>query len=169
MFSGQPQAETRIAPAARNEHVCSATGCKSESAGSSSAKGSAVGCHHPLGELCLPVFPSSVPGPVPCVFASWRLCVNSVFRLPQRKGPARPGRSQDQIGLNAETQRNAEKRREKELSAILCESLRLIFAACEQGGIFPARSGMAGRGKWFVRPALWSVRPNGLTPSLPAN
>jgi hypothetical protein len=35
---------------------------------------------------------------------------------------SKPG---NRTGLNAETQRNAEKRKEKDLSASLCESLRL--------------------------------------------
>ena len=43
----------------------------------------------------------------------------------KRKDAARPSRNQSQTSLNAETQRNAEKRREKELSANLCDSLRI--------------------------------------------
>ena len=41
------------------------------------------------------------------------------------KGAARPSRNQSQNSLNAETRRDAEKRREREPSAKLCESLRL--------------------------------------------
>ena len=46
---------------------------------------------------------------------------------------AQPSRNQGQTSLNAETQRNAEKRREKELSANLCESLRLCVKSSQPG------------------------------------
>ena len=55
--------------------------------------------------------------------------VNLKKQVNQRKGVARPSRNQD---LNAETQRNAEKRREEELSAILCGSLRLCVKSSQQ-------------------------------------
>src|ERR1035438_1779349 len=40
---------------------------------------------------------------------------------------------QGQTGLNAETQSNAEKRREQQLSANLCESLRLCVKSSQRG------------------------------------
>jgi len=43
-----------------------------------------------------------------------------------RRDIARPSRSQDQTGLNAETQKNAEKRREKELCAAIVEIARSL-------------------------------------------
>src|ERR1035438_6246682 len=47
---------------------------------------------------------------------------------PRGKDAARPSRTPSRTGFNAETQRNAEKRREEELSANLCEPLRI--SAC---------------------------------------
>src|ERR1035437_6357966 len=53
---------------------------------------------------------------------------------------ARPSRNQSQTSLNAETQRNAEKRRDKEISAALCESLRL----CVKSSPPASKSGCSG-------------------------
>jgi len=56
---------------------------------------------------------------------------------------ARPSRSQSQPSPNAETQRNAKKRRVIELSAALCESLRL----CVKSSPSPRKSGCRGAKK----------------------
>ena len=75
----------------------------------------------PISALCFVLFRE-------CRFR--RLCPAAVEQR-SHEGTARPSRSQDQIGLNAEAQRNAEKRREEELSANLCESLRLCVKSSQ--------------------------------------
>jgi hypothetical protein len=60
----------------------------------------------------------------------WMLDVQHRIAQARLRAP-RPSRSQDQTGLNAETQRNAEKRRENEVSAGLCDSLRLCVTSSQ--------------------------------------
>ena len=60
-----------------------------------------------------------------------------------RRDTTRQSRSRSQTGLNAETQRNAEKRREQEPSATLCESLRLCVRSSQPASKSRYSSAMA--------------------------
>ena len=55
-----------------------------------------------------------------------------ILSFPIQKQADRIMARQNHGELNAETQRNAEKRREEELSAILCGSLRLCVKSSQQ-------------------------------------
>jgi len=73
----------------------------------------------------------------------WAAAVKPVERTALPGGKSRQtttgapqSRNQSQTDLNAETQRTAEKRREKELSANLCESLRLCVESPQAASKF---------------------------------